>query len=255
MSKLLLSGLFTTSLLATATECPPQLRTFHLFERQSTTPTCVDQWQQAFFNNLGCPLSFVEGNPGTAVREQKLRSGEIELVTGLAQTAQRTFQFSKPIGRNNIYLYRLKSAPQWDNIGDWCDAVMQQARILVPAQGYFGEPLEKLRQYPNCSKWLIPYSHTTVQPFDLLDKGRTDLLVSAERHFAALPAERRAKYQQLRLVVVEGEVHIAFAAHVAPAFIKQVNQQIDKGLQNPATFHPKGKSCLLPPQSTTTAVH
>lgn len=246
----MLKKLFQTAILfsvpAAATECPPQLRTFKLFERQSTAPSCIDQWQQAFFRDLGCPVTFVEGNPGLAVREQKLQAGEIDLITGLAKTPSRTFRFSLPIGRNNVYFYRRKPDSRWDQIKTWCDPMMQQARILLPAQGYFGEAMQQLRQYPNCSRGLVPLNHSTARPFDMLDKGRADLLISSERHLAALPPEQQKNYQKLALTVVEGDVHIAYSAQVPAAFIERVDQFIAARQQQPVAVTPQGKVCLFP---------
>ncbi len=255
MVKKLVQSSILFSLQAAATECPPQLRTFQLFERQSTAPSCIDQWQQAFFRELGCPLQFIEGNPNLAVREEKLKAGEIEVITGLAKTTSRSFRFSLPIGRNNVYFYRRLQDSRWDQIKTWCDPVMQQARILIPAQGYFGEPMQQLRQYPNCSRGLVPVNHSTARPFDMLDKGRADLLISAERHLAALPAEQQKNYQQLALTVVEGDVYIAFSAQVPAAFITRVDQFITARQQQPVTESPPDKACLLPLLPQTKAVH
>ena len=255
MLKKLLPSAILFSVPAEAIECPPQLRTFKLFERQSTALSCIDQWQQAFFRDLGCPVTFVEGNPGLAVREQKLQTGEIEVITGLAKTPSRTFRFSLPIGRNNVYFYRRLQDSRWDQIKTWCDPVMQQARILIPAQGYFGEPMQQLRQYPNCSRGLVPVNHSTARPFDMLDKGRADLLISAERHFAVLPAEQQKHYQKLALPVVEGDVHIAFSAQVPAAFIARVDQLIAARRQQPVTAAPQDQACLLPLLPQTKAAH
>lgn len=246
MLKRLVQSTLLLGLQAVAAECPQQLRTFQLFERQSTAPSCIDQWQQAFFRELGCPIQFVDGNPGLTVREQKLLAGEIEVITGLAKTPSRTFRFSLPIGRNNVYVYRRLQDSRWDQIKTWCDPMMQQARILVPAQGYFGEAMQQLRQYPNCSRGLVPVNHSTARPFDMLDKGRADLLISAERHLAALPAEQQKNYQKLALTVVEGDVYIAFSAQVPAAFIARVNQFIAARQQRPVAVSPQGKVCLLP---------
>lgn len=246
MLKKLLQTAFLFSVPAAATECPPQLRTFKLFERQSTAPSCIDQWQQAFFRDLGCPVTFIEGNPGLAVREQKLQAGEIEIITGLAKSSSRTFRFSLPIGRNNVYFYRRLQDSRWDQIKTWCDPVMQQARILIPAQGYFGEAMQQLRQYPNCSRGLVPVNHSTARPFDMLDKGRADLLISSERHLAALTPEQQKHYQKLALTVVEGDVHIAYSAQVPAAFIERVDQWIAARQQEPVAVSPQGKVCLLP---------
>lgn len=253
MLKRLVQSSLLFSLQAVAAECPPQLRTFQLFERQSTAPSCIDQWQQAFFRELGCPIQFVEGNPGLAVREQKLLTGEIDVITGLAKTPSRTFRFSLPIGRNNVYFYRRLQDSRWDQIKTWCDPVMQQARILLPAQGYFGEAMQQLRQYPNCSRGLIPLNHSAARPFDMLDKGRADLLISSERHLVALPAEQQKNYQKLALAVVEGDVHFAFSAKVPDAFIARVNQLIAARQQQPIAVSPQGKVCLLPSTPNTAA--
>jgi len=255
MVKTLVQSSIVFGLQAVAAECPPQLRTFQLFDRQNTAPSCIDQWQQAFFRELGCPLQFVEGNPDLTVREQKLQTGEIEVVTGLAKTASRSFRFSLPIGRNNVYFYRRLQDSRWDQIKTWCDPVMQQARILIPAQGYFGEPMQQLRQYPNCSRGLVPVNHSTARPFDMLDKGRADLLISAERHFAVLPAEQQKHYQKLALPVVEGDVHIAFSAQVPAAFIARVDQLIAARRQQPVTAAPQDQACLLPLLPQTKAAH
>ncbi|MDZ7868583.1 MAG: hypothetical protein U5L02_05150 [Rheinheimera sp.] len=227
--------------------CPPALRTFHLYERQTSQLSCTDQWQQQLFTELGCPLKFVEGNPGIAQRIEKLQQGEVELITGLAMNRQRNFQFSSAIARNNVYLYRLASAPQWDQINQWCDKTMQQSRILIPAQGYFGETLEKLRQYPGCSKWQAPLSHSAAVPFEALDKQRADLLVSAERHWRKLPEEQRARYQPLALPVIEGNIHLAFSAQIPAAFIQRVNQLITQRQAQNIGF------CDLPAPMTTPA--
>lgn len=128
---------------------------------------------------------------------------------------------------------------------------MQQARILLPAQGYFGEAMQQLRQYPNCSRGLVPLQHSTGRPFDMLDKGRADLLISSERHLAALPSEQQQNYQKLTLTVVEGDVHIAYSAQVPAAFIERVDQFIAARQQQPVAVTPQGKVCLLPTTAGT----
>lgn len=128
---------------------------------------------------------------------------------------------------------------------------MQQARILLPAQGYFGEAMQQLRQYPNCSRGLVPLQHSTARPFDMLDKGRADLLISSERHLAALPPEQQQNYQKLALTVVEGDVHIAYSAQVPAAFIGRVDQFIAARQQQPVAVTPQGKVCLLPTTART----
>ena len=47
MVKTLVQSSIVFGLQAVAAECPPQLRTFQLFDRQNTAPSCIDQWQQA----------------------------------------------------------------------------------------------------------------------------------------------------------------------------------------------------------------
>lgn len=237
-----LNGIFA----AQAAECPSQLRTFHLYERQTRQLSCSDRWQQQFFAELGCPLQFVDGNPGTAQRADKLQQGDIELITGLAMNQQRSFAYSSAIARNNVYLYRLASATHWDHISQWCDRTMQRARILVPAQGYFGETLETLRRYPGCSKWQAPMSHSAAVPFEALDKQRADLLVSAERYWRKLPDAQRARYRPLALPVVEGNIYIAFGANVPAEFISRANQLIEKRQQQQSGL------CDLPPPMPAT---
>lgn len=227
-----------------ATACPEPLRTFHLFDRHGQQLHCFDHWQQAFFQELGCPLTFREGNPTTSVREQQLQDGQIELITGLAKNQQRAYQFSAAIASNNVYLYRKVSAPQWEQIKDWCDPIMRQARIMLPADGYFGEKVQQLRQQADCANWVVHARRGAGYSFEMLLKNRADLLISPEYHWRDLPTEQRQQFVRLSLPVVEGNVYLAFGKQVSPAFIQRVNRQIAARHQRQVPL------CHLPPATT-----
>ena len=223
--RLFLVALFLPA--AVAAECPAELKTFHIFERAGKNYGCLDHWQRELFMELGCPLSFVEGNPVVARKEVALQQDEIQLVTGLVQSPKRQFQFSTTFAFNRSLLYRRKDEPRWDQIRSWCDPIMQQATIVAMSGLYIGTEVERLRSDKNCSKWFIESPRGLDHSFALLDGKRADLLISPELYLRRLPAAEQAKYQALHLPVDAGELRIAFSTAIPPDFITRVNQQIE----------------------------
>lgn len=213
---------------STDAACPKPLRTFHMFNRDGKTLSCFDNWQQQFFAELGCSLQFVEANPGMNYRVDQLTQQQVEVVTGLAKRTDRVFKYSRAIGNNNSYIYRHASAPQWDQITDWCDDTMKQATLIAPAEGYYGEKVEMLRKNPQCAKWLLLLPRGTGLSFDMLAKKRADLMVSSERYYKMLPASEAANYVRLPQIAIEGPVYLAFSAQIPDAFIERVDQLVHK---------------------------
>lgn len=212
----------------TAGECPAELKTFHIFERTGKQFGCLDHWQQQFFQELGCPLSFLEGNPAVARKEVALQSNQIQLITGLVQSPKRQYQFSVPFALNRSLLYRRKDDPRWDQIRSWCDPIMQQATIVAMSGLYIGTQVERLRNDKNCSKWFIESPRGLEHSFSLLDGKRADLFISPQLYLRRLPAAEQAKYHALPLIVDEGQLRIAFSAAIPQSFITTVNQLIEK---------------------------
>ena len=208
--------------------CPKPLRTFHMFNRDGKTLSCFDAWQQDFFAELGCDLQFVDANPGMNYRVEQLSAAHVEVITGLAKRPDGPFQYSRAIGNNNSYLYRHVDSPQWDQIKDWCDDTMQQATLIAPAEGYYGEKVEMLRKNPQCAKWLLLLPRGTGLSFDMLQKKRADLMVSSERYYKMLPPDDAKNYVRLPNIAIEGSVYLAFSAKVSSEFIQRVNQQVLK---------------------------
>lgn len=231
--------------LADSAACPKPLRTFHMFNRDGTTLSCFDSWQQQFFTELGCDLQFVEANPGMNYRVDQLSQQQVELITGLAKRPERTFKYSRAIGNNNSYIYRHIQAPKWDQIQDWCDETMQQATLIAPAEGYYGEKVEMLRKNPQCAKWLLLLPRGTGLSFDMLAKKRADLMVSSERFYKLLPPDEAANYVRLPHIAIERPVYFAFSIQVADAFIQRVNQQL---LQRRASGPPICELAAAAPQ-------
>ncbi len=213
---------------AIAAECPVKLTTFHIYERTGKHLGCLDQWQQQLFTELGCPLQFVNGNPSVAQKEAALQQDKIQLVTGLAKSPKRSFQFSEAFAVSKSLLYRRSEASQWDQIKSWCDPVMQQATIVAMSGLYLGEQVEKLRHDKNCSKWFIETPRGLQHTFSLLDGKTADLLISPEVYLRRLPAEQQSKYQALELPVDDGSLRIAFSATVPTDFIQRVDKHIIK---------------------------
>lgn len=211
----------------TAGECPPELKTFHIFERTGKQFGCLDHWQQTFFLELGCPLSFVDGNPVVARKEIALQNNQIQLITGLVQSPKRQYQFSAAFAFNRSLMYRRKDDPRWDQISSWCDPIMQQATIIAMSGLYIGAQVERLRHDKNCSKWFIESPRGLEHSFSLLDGKRADLLISPELYLRRLPAAEQAKYMALHLPVDTGELRIAFSTAIPPEFITRVNQLIE----------------------------
>lgn len=213
---------------AIAAECPVKLTTFHIYERTGKHLGCLDQWQQKLFEELGCPLQFINGNPSVAQKEAALQQDKIQLVTGLVKSPKRSFQFSEAFAVSKSWLYRRGEASKWDQIKSWCDPVMQQATIVAMSGLYLGEQVEKLRHDKNCSKWFIETPRGLQHTFSLLDGHRADLLISPEVYLRRLPAEQRLQYKALALPVDDGLLRIAFSATVPTDFIQKVDELILK---------------------------
>ncbi|WP_233078688.1 hypothetical protein [Rheinheimera soli] len=221
--------LFSVTTAAAASEsCPTPLRTYHFFDRSGQSLSCMDQWQTEFFNELGCPLEFLNYNPQTTQRETMLQQQKIELLAGLTQSPQRNYKFSAAFAEHQFQLYRLHTAVQWQNIRDWCDDTMRQAIIIIPAQGYIGEEIEILRTNKECSKMLLPAPVGQALALTMLKKNRADLLLSSDLWLRRMPAEQADDYVALPFYKWRDPTRIAFSSAVSDEFIHKVNTQIQR---------------------------
>lgn len=218
-----------------STSCPNPLRTYHSYDRSGQTLSCLDKWQTNFFNELGCPLQFLNGNPLTSQREKMLRKQQIELLVGLSQSPQRSYQFSQPFAQHKYQFYRRSDDQRWNQLADWCDATMRQANIIMPQQGYLGEDIELLRADKNCSLSLLPAPPGYALALEMLEKRRADLVLSSDLWLARMPKEQAERYQPLPFFTWHDQIRFAFTDNVPALFIQRVNEliqsKIDQGQQ------------------------
>lgn len=215
--------------------CPSQLRTFHAYDRSGQTLSCLNKWQTDFFNELGCPLQFVKGNPLTDVREKMLQQQQVEMLVGLSRSPQRPYQFSQPFAQHQYQFYRRSDDARWQQLKNWCDDSMRQANIIMPQQGYLGDEIEVLRADKNCSKSLLPAPPGYALALDMLEKRRADLLLSSDLWLKRMPKEQAVRYQTLPFFTWHDQLRIAFSDSVPQSFIQTVNDliqhRIKKGQQ------------------------
>src|SRR3990167_5332462 len=154
----------------------------------------MDQWQAEFFNELGCPLQFLNYNPKITQRESMLQRQNIELLAGLSLSPQRSYKFSVAFAEHQFQFYRLKSAVRWQNIKDWCDETMKQATMIIPEQGYVGEDIEALRNNTACSKMILSSPPGHALALEMLEKNLADLLLSSDLWHRRMPAAKADNY-------------------------------------------------------------
>jgi hypothetical protein len=207
-------------------QCPAALRTYHLYDRTGQTLSCLDNWQQQFFRDLGCPLTMLDYNPAPAVKEQALQHGKVELLVGLSQHAGRSFQFSQPFACHRYQFYHRQDDLRWQDIRSLCDATMQRARIIIPAQSYLGGVVEQLRSRSDCAKSIASLDAGFGLALEMLDKQRADLLYSSDLWLKRMKPEVAARYQPLPFYVWHDELRIAFSTQIPVEFVNKVNRQL-----------------------------
>lgn len=232
-----------------AVECPPVLRTFHIFDKTGQKSACLDEWQKSFFNELGCPIDFLNGNPTTVIREAQLREGKIELITGLSQSITRRYQFSIPFAEHKMMLFRRVADTKWDNIKEWCDSTMKQASIIVPGSGYFGKDIELLHVNPQCVKELIPSPLGHGERLNMLDKQRADLILMSDKWWNNMPVERKKQYTALKFYQWNDQLRIAFSTKVKSSFVDAVNRQLEQKVKSGVAVCQMSLPAKLPVQS------
>lgn len=208
------------------TNCPLQLRTYHSYDRSGQTLSCMDKWQTSFFNELGCPLQYLNGNPLTEHREKMLRQQQVEVLVGLSQSPQRPYQFSQPFAQHNYQFYRRSDDDRWQKLSNWCDESMRQANIIMPQQGYLGEDIEVLRADKHCSRSVLPAPPGYALALEMLEKRRADLLLSSDLWLKRMPKAQAANYQPLPFFTWHDQIRFAFSDQVPAPFIQRVNQLI-----------------------------
>lgn len=238
MPKVVLWIMLLQPILAVADEnlsCPTQLRTFHAYDRSGQTLSCLDQWQTSFFNELGCPLRFVKGNPLTQIKEKMLQRQQVELLVGLSQSPYRPYQFSQPFAQHRYQFYRRSDDMRWQQLTHLCDESMRQANIIMPEQGYLGDDVEVLRADKNCSKSLLPAPPGYALSLDMLEKKRADLLLSSDLWLKRMPEQQASRYQALPFFTWHDQIGFAFSDGISSSFVQRVNRliqhRIDQGLK------------------------
>jgi ABC-type amino acid transport substrate-binding protein len=208
----------------------PSTRTPHSYSSDSKTFTCYDVWQKRVFDLTGCPIDFTYKENMSGARQMlQLKHGEIDFLVGLSHTEEREqfLDFSEPFGETRVYFYTLRSTPEWAQISTWCDAVMKQARVLLPDGRYFGPNIEQLKTQHDCAKEVALFKYSGIATIGILERGRADIFALTEEGFNRFSPSQQNQLIPSKLVVWRDQLRFGLRkGHYNRAFINKLNTVI-----------------------------